>query len=116
MTNFLLATVGAGIGAALRYLMTVIWPLRSRQFTAIFIVNVVGALIMGYFSQQVMTNAAFTFWGVGVLGGLTTFSTMMTQSRQQNGLGGQLGYLFLQVGFGLVAFALGMILGTRFGL
>ncbi|WP_345654758.1 fluoride efflux transporter CrcB [Streptomyces tremellae] len=73
--------VGGAIGAVARYEAGLIWPTPEGAFPwTTFLVNVVGCLVIGAF--LVAVTEIFTahpllrpFFGTGVLGGFTTFST-----------------------------------------
>ncbi|MBG0857778.1 fluoride efflux transporter CrcB [Streptomyces spinoverrucosus] len=74
--------VGGGIGAAARYAAALWWPAHPGGFPwATFWVNVVGCAVMGAFMvivTEVWSGAhplLRPFFGTGVLGGFTTFST-----------------------------------------
>ncbi len=74
--------VGGGIGASLRYLATIL----SNKFftTSIFgtlFINIAGCFFIGYIfaitsaKPTLLSDVMKTFITVGILGGLTTFST-----------------------------------------
>ncbi|MFD5268058.1 fluoride efflux transporter CrcB [Streptomyces sp. NPDC058335] len=73
--------VGGGLGAAARYAASLWWPSVSSGFPwTTFWVNVVGCAVIGVL--LVLITEALTvhrlvrpFFGTGVLGGFTTFST-----------------------------------------
>ncbi|MFD9004929.1 fluoride efflux transporter CrcB [Streptomyces sp. NPDC059582] len=73
--------LGGAVGAAARYAASLWWPARLGGFPwTIFWVNVVGCAVIGVF--LVLVTEAWTahrllrpFFGTGVLGGFTTFST-----------------------------------------
>ncbi|MGW7648588.1 fluoride efflux transporter CrcB [Streptomyces bobili] len=73
--------VGGGLGAAARYAAALWWPSTDSGFPwTTFWVNVVGCAVIGVF--LVLITEALTvhrlvrpFFGTGVLGGFTTFST-----------------------------------------
>jgi fluoride exporter len=73
--------VGGGLGAAARYAAALWWPSAGSGFPwTTFWVNVVGCAVIGVF--LVLITEALTvhrlvrpFFGTGVLGGFTTFST-----------------------------------------
>ena len=78
-----LAVISAGgvLGALARYGLSEIWPHDPRDFawstwtinvTGCFLIGVLMALIARYAPGQRLLRP---FWGVGVLGGYTTFST-----------------------------------------
>ena len=73
--------LGGAIGAVVRYLLGLFAPTVPGAFpTGTFLINVVGALLMGVL-VVVVTEVREThplvrpFVGVGILGGFTTFST-----------------------------------------
>jgi fluoride exporter len=88
----LLAVIGAGgaIGAAARYGTALAIPPRSGAYpVATFLVNVVGAVILGgvaalpaeWLRAHELTRPAI---GTGFCGGLTTFSTMTLEIYQRS--------------------------------
>ena len=82
-----LAAVFAGgfIGAAARAELAEALPHDATQWPwATFIVNVVGALMLGYFTTRLQERLPLSSYrrpllGTGVCGGLTTFSTMQVE-------------------------------------
>ncbi|MFD9431013.1 fluoride efflux transporter CrcB [Streptomyces sp. NPDC060002] len=85
--------VGGGIGAAARYAASLWWPTQTGGFPwTTFWVNVVGCAVIGVF-LVVVTEAVTThrlvrpFFGTGVLGGFTTFSTYAVDVRTLFGQG-----------------------------
>ena len=73
--------LGGGIGAAARYAASLLWPTPTGGFPwTIFVVNLVGCAVIGVF-MVVITDVwaahrlVRPFFGTGVLGGFTTFST-----------------------------------------
>ncbi len=115
-----LAVVSAGgaIGACARYGAALLWPTASSGFPwTTFLVNVAGCAVIGVF--MVVISEAWTphpllrpFFGTGVLGGFTTFSTytvdvqrLVTHGRAGTGLlylvvtaAGALGAVWLAAG------------------
>jgi CrcB protein len=73
--------LGGVIGSLLRYQAGLIWPTPVGDFpTTILLVNLLGCLIIGVFLTivtEVWTPHRLVrpFFGTGVLGGFTTFST-----------------------------------------
>lgn len=73
--------VGGAIGASARYGASLIWPTVPGAFpTTTLLVNVIGCAVMGAFMvilTEVRTPHRLLrpFFGTGVLGGFTTFST-----------------------------------------
>ncbi|GCD43096.1 fluoride efflux transporter CrcB [Streptomyces paromomycinus] len=79
--------LGGGIGAALRYGATLLWPTAPGTFpTTVFLVNVVGCALMGVLMALITERGTphpllRPFLGTGVLGGFTTFSTYTADIR-----------------------------------
>jgi CrcB protein len=69
--------VGGGMGSSIRFLIShSFYVLRFKVWTATLLVNVVGAAIMLFLSYKFdLSKDASKFYQVGILGGLTTFST-----------------------------------------
>ncbi|WP_282699760.1 fluoride efflux transporter CrcB [Streptomyces sp. CC219B] len=73
--------LGGGVGAAARYAAAVQWPAAAGGFPwATFWTNVVGCAVIGVFMVIISEVWAAhrlvrPFFGTGVLGGFTTFST-----------------------------------------
>jgi CrcB protein len=81
-------SVGGAVGAAARYGAALLWPTAPGGFpTTTFVVNAVGCAVIGVF-MVVITDlwAAHRlvrpFFGTGVLGGFTTFSTYAVDIRK----------------------------------
>jgi len=80
--------VGGALGALARYGLTVLWPHASGAFPwATFVINVSGCLLIG--CLMVLVDEAGVrhrllrpFFGVGVLGGFTTFSSYVLDVQQ----------------------------------
>lgn len=68
--------LGAGLGASVRYLITQVLKRKTRVFPwATFIVNITGALLLGFLHSKI-TSSHILF---GFLGGYTTFSTFQVE-------------------------------------
>ena len=73
--------LGGVIGSLLRYQAGLIWPTPVGAFpTTILLVNLLGCLVIGVFLTVVTEvwtphRLVRPFFGTGVLGGFTTFST-----------------------------------------
>lgn len=92
-------SVGGGIGATARYAAALLWPTTAGTFPlTTFLVNVIGCGIIGVF-MVIITDVwaahrlVRPFFGTGVLGGFTTFSTyavdiqrLVDQGRATTGL------------------------------
>ncbi|WP_340384333.1 fluoride efflux transporter CrcB [Streptomyces sp. SS7] len=80
--------VGGGIGAAARYAAALRWPTATGGFPwTTFWVNVAGCAVIGVFLvliTEVLTvhRLVRPFFGTGVLGGFTTFSTYTVEVQR----------------------------------
>ena len=123
--------LGGAAGTALRLLaggllLSVSQPGPLRLLA----INVLGALALGWFSTRPPVPAAWTAaLSTGLLGGFTTFSTMVVQAGQLGhdaglvvpgsarmtaaGLGLVAAYLAASVTLGLAGYLLGRALGAR---
>lgn len=112
-------SVGGAVGSLARWGLTLVWPVRVVGFPiATCVANVTGCMALGVLMVFVLnvlppSRYARPFLGVGVLGGFTTFSSAMLDTRAQLIAGHHVqagGYLFGSVFAGLVAVWLGMVL------
>jgi len=77
--------VGGAIGTVARAALSTTFPLPAGQWPwPTFLVNVVGAFLLGYFSTRLQERLPLSSYrrpllGTGVCGGLTTFSTMQVE-------------------------------------
>ncbi|MEU3663481.1 fluoride efflux transporter CrcB [Streptomyces sp. NPDC032940] len=80
--------LGGGMGATARYAVSLAWPTHTGGFPwATFWVNASGCAVIGVFMVLITEVWAAhrlvrPFFGTGVLGGFTTFSTYAVDSRQ----------------------------------
>lgn len=118
----LLAVIAAGgaLGSLGRWGLAEAIPHEGRSFpVATFLTNVSGALLMGLLMAFVLGPWARTryvrpFWGVGVLGGYTTFSTYELDAHGLLQIGAPataFGYLAASLVAGLAAIVLGLVAG-----
>ncbi|AVK64230.1 chromosome condensation protein CrcB [Lactobacillus sp. CBA3606] len=73
---------GAALGALTRYgVMTLAKPLNQRWAfpLATFIINLSGALLLGWDLPSSLPPLWQLFLGAGIMGGLTTFATMINE-------------------------------------
>jgi CrcB protein len=113
---------GGAIGAPARYGIDVLLPTSTHGFpAATYIINVSGALLLGLLYTFVQARypadrLVRAFFGTGLLGAYTTFSTYMVETALLT-RGGYAGlsalYLFGSVIAGLLAAVLGVALGRR---
>lgn len=104
---------GAALGALLRYWLTSIWKRQRIDWPlATLLINLTGALVLGFLTGHLAADgAAMRFWGVGLLGGYTTFSTFNTElvaMVDERRWGSLVAYSILSYGGGLVAAWVGM--------
>ncbi|MFC6182449.1 fluoride efflux transporter CrcB [Lactiplantibacillus daowaiensis] len=77
-----LVSGGAALGALTRYgVMAASRPLNQRFALPIatLSINLVGALLLGWDMTSSLPTAWQLFLGTGIMGGLTTFSTMINE-------------------------------------
>lgn len=107
--------LGAGLGASVRYLMTQVLKSRTRVFPwATFIINITGALLLGFLHNKSTSSHILLLLGTGFLGGYTTFSTfqvelvtLINNNKQKM----MFIYLLLTVLCGILAAYCGSLLG-----
>lgn len=76
MNNFLLVFLGGGVGACLRYGIGLGLSLfMSKLWISTLICNLIGCALIFLFKGQGLLELKREFLIVGLLGGLTTFST-----------------------------------------
>ena len=116
--------VGGAAGACARYAAALLWPTGAAAFPwTTLCVNTVGCLIIGVFVVAVTEVWAAhpllrPFFGTGVLGGFTTFSTYCADIARlvREGMAGvALAYLALTVGAAMAAVTIGVLAGRRVG-
>jgi CrcB protein len=121
-----LAAIFAGgfIGALGRALMVDALPPKNGHWPwATFIVNIVGAFALGYFTtrlQERLPQSSYRrpFLGTGFCGALTTFSAMQFEllamlDGAHYGLAGAYALISITVGFAAVAVATNMVRRAR---
>ena len=95
--------LGAGLGASVRYLMTQVLKSRTRVFPwATFIINITGALLLGFLHSKITSSHILLLLGTGFLGG------SLVNNRKQKMM---LIYLLLTVICGILAAYCGSWLG-----
>ncbi|WP_345609224.1 fluoride efflux transporter CrcB [Pseudonocardia adelaidensis] len=77
--------LGGALGALARTLLGVAFPHAPTQWPwPTFVVNIVGAFLLGYFATRLQERLPLSSYrrpllGTGLCGGLTTFSTMQVE-------------------------------------
>lgn len=116
--------VGGAVGALARAgLNTLFVPDPARWPWPTFIVNIVGAFVLGYVTTRLLERLPLSSYrrpllGTGFCGGLTTFSTMQVETLkmlQTHHYGLAAGYTLISVALGLLAvhLATGLVRRTR---
>lgn len=109
--------VGGALGTVARYELALAEPVQSGRFPwATFLANVAGSLVLGvvlaaFVSASVSHQMARALLGIGVSGGLTTFSTWMVESvllTRDGEVDVAAGYLVVSLLAGLLAVVIGM--------
>ncbi|NEB77249.1 fluoride efflux transporter CrcB [Streptomyces sp. SID14478] len=104
--------VGGALGASARYGASQLWPTATGAFPwTTLLVNAVGCAVIGVFMVLItdvwqVHRLVRPFFGTGVLGGFTTFSTYAVDVRRLTDAGQArtaLGYLALTVCVALAA-------------
>ena len=75
-----LVGLGGAVGAMLRYLAGHHFDERFPAGT--LVVNVAGSFMLGAFSAMVLSGSLYAFVGVGLCGGLTTYSAFAVQTHR----------------------------------
>ena len=76
---------GGAVGTLLRAGLSVAFPLPASEWPwPTFVVNIVGAFLLGYFATRLQERLPLSSYrrpalGTGLCGGLTTFSTMQVE-------------------------------------
>ena len=114
--------VGGALGTLARAaLATVAAPEPGHWPWPTFIVNIVGAFLLGYFTTRLLERLPVSSYrrpllGTGVCGGLTTFSTMQVEivrMLEQRHYGLAVGYTAVSIVVGLLALYLATALVRR---
>lgn len=104
----LLTFLGGAVGSALRF---VISSSAEDNATGLWIVNLAGALVLGFVHVSSLTKSPRTqaLLGTGFAGGFTTVSGLFTFAQLTPQ--GSYGVLATQIFVGILAYWLGRILG-----
>jgi fluoride exporter len=114
--------IGGFIGTVARAEVAEALPASPGQWPwATFLVNIVGAFLLGYFTTRLQERLPLSSYrrpllGTGLCGGLTTFSTMQVELLQMfdgEGAGLAVGYALASVVAGFLAVALATNLVRR---
>ncbi len=109
-----LTFLGGALGSLLRFAISE----TSTSVVALFIVNIVGALLVGFFAGHswFRSESRRNFWSTGFAGGFTTMSAVAILPLTETSAMTQLAItVACMVALGLFAFWLGQKVGTRMG-
>lgn len=117
LKSFFAVAAGGAIGAVLRYMVSLV-PFRGGFPAATFLVNVIGAFVLGFISGFVIDNdishTAELFIKTGMCGSFTTFSTFSLEAITLIECGNVLlGLIYIAVS--LIGSLSGVFLGLKFG-
>lgn len=114
--NFLLVGIGAGLGAMLRYGISIL--IKSKWKTnfpyATFFINITGSFLLGFLVSSAVGPVWQLLLGTGFMGGYTTFSTFKVESMELKWKASfrvLFSYLGLSYVFGLIAAFTGIMMG-----
>lgn len=117
MNNYIKIGVGAMLGALLRFLLSIgTLNLALPFFTGTLVVNIAGALLIGFLIAKDMSPGKTAFWIKGFLGSFTTFSLLSYEQYLLLSYGDYLVfmvYLAINLFLGLIAVFLGFTLGGK---
>ena len=109
-----LTFLGGALGSLLRFAISE----TSTSLVALFIVNIVGALLVGFFAGHswFRSESRRNFWSTGFAGGFTTMSAVAILPLTETSAMTQLApTVACMVAFGLFAYWLGQKVGARMG-
>lgn len=119
LKNIILVGLGGGIGAMLRYGITLLFSaLHWSTNVGTFLTNILGSLAMGILTGCTRNEQLLLLLTVGVCGGFTTFSTFSTQSMGLLQSGRYLpafAYIIGTVTVCILFAFIGYYIGTRLG-
>ena len=114
--------VGGALGTLARAALSHFIPASGDQWPwPTFIVNIVGAFLVGYFTTRLLERLPVSSYlrpllGTGVCGGLTTFSTMQVETVRMVEHGAYvlaIGYTVISIITGMLAVYLATVLVRR---
>ncbi|OGH98166.1 MAG: hypothetical protein A2104_05970 [Candidatus Melainabacteria bacterium GWF2_32_7] len=125
MYNYIMVFIGGGIGAVLRFIITVLSNkfLGAEYPYGTFIINITGSLFLGFVLalaadrvENINPNLII-FLTIGIAGGFTTFSTFSYESLvliKKGEILSSMSYLFLSPILGLISAYFGTYLARLY--
>ncbi len=116
--DILLVFLGGGFGAVIRELLIMLIPSESILSLPVFIANMVASfsvgVLAGLIANSKITSSQSAFLSVGLMGGLSTFSTFIYEIVQQIKTidAVLIMYVFLTLAVGLMFVILGLKVGS----
>ncbi|MFC4761266.1 fluoride efflux transporter FluC [Fructobacillus durionis] len=107
VNKLLLVILGTGVGAVLRYWLMTMWTNRGSFLTGVWLVNLIGSFTLGALFELKLNQPLVLLVETGILGGLTTFSSMMTEGAAATSNKREAAYLTVQMLTGFIAFIIG---------
>lgn len=117
-SDILLVFLGGGFGAVIRELLIMLIPSESILSLPVFIANMVASfsvgILAGLIANSKITSSQSAFLSVGLMGGLSTFSTFIYEIVQQIKTidAVLIVYVFLTLAVGLMFVILGLKVGS----
>lgn len=118
MSSYILIFIGGGLGASLRYLMSMIFTnhLKINYPYGTFIINVLGSFLLGLILMSSLNKTGTglklnLFLTIGFTGGFTTFSTFTYEAINLINQGlilQSFSYIFLSIIFGILGIYMGI--------
>lgn len=114
--------VGGALGTLARVVLAIVAAPHPDQWPwATFVVNILGAFLLGYFTTRLLERLPLSSYrrpllGTGLCGGLTTFSTMQVETLrmiEHHHYGLAIGYTVVSIVVGLAAVHLATALVRR---
>lgn len=117
--NYLIIGIGGFAGSTARYQLGKLLSRRSRSSFPIgtFIVNILGAFLLGIVSSLSLQENLYFLLGDGFLGAFTTFSTFMYEGFhlfQENEKRNAIAYFLITVILGIISYIAGTYIISKF--
>ncbi len=111
---FVLIGLGSSLGAVCRYMTTKILKIESTWPWSTLLINLSGSFLLGILFGEKLSTSLYSIWGIGFLGGYTTFSTLnieLLDFHLTHKYGLEFAYAIASYLLGLLLIFLGIIVG-----